>query len=71
MSFVKSNSQGNVGTLLNDEKRLNVAFSRAKSKLIMVGSEKTLSSPSSEKMSTILKIAKERGWIVGVDCINK
>lgn len=46
MSFVRSNSKGRVGRLLEDYRRLNVAVTRAKSKLILVGSFATLKSGS-------------------------
>eukprot|EP00775_Hariotina_reticulata_P014646 gene14646-14794_t len=42
MSFVRSNPSGAVGTLLSDWQRLNVALTRAKVKLLMVGSVRTL-----------------------------
>ena len=54
-----------VGELLNDERRLNVAFSRAKSKLIMVGSLKTMS--KGEKLGVVVGVLREEGWIVRVD----
>lgn len=42
LSFVRSNSKRRVGRLLSDTRRINVAVTRAKSKLIMVGSFDTL-----------------------------
>jgi DNA replication ATP-dependent helicase Dna2 len=42
ISFVRSNVKGRVGRLLSDPRRLNVAMTRAKCKLIMVGSFSTL-----------------------------
>jgi DNA replication ATP-dependent helicase Dna2 len=42
LSFVRSNINGKVGRLLEDFRRLNVAVTRAKDKLIMVGSFNTL-----------------------------
>jgi DNA replication ATP-dependent helicase Dna2 len=42
VSFVRSNSQGNVGNLLQDWRRINVLITRAKSKLVLVGSKSTL-----------------------------
>uniref|UniRef100_V9K7U5 DNA replication ATP-dependent helicase/nuclease n=1 Tax=Callorhinchus milii TaxID=7868 RepID=V9K7U5_CALMI len=41
-SFVRSNRDGNLGELLKDWRRLNVAVTRAKHKLIMVGCVPTL-----------------------------
>ncbi|XP_043912886.1 DNA replication ATP-dependent helicase/nuclease DNA2 [Protopterus annectens] len=42
VSFVRSNDDGNLGELLKDWRRLNVAITRAKNKLIMLGSMSTL-----------------------------
>ena len=42
ISFVRSNDEGNVGELLIDWRRINVALTRAKHKLIMIGSPSTL-----------------------------
>ncbi|KAM8924632.1 DNA replication ATP-dependent helicase/nuclease DNA2 [Pelodytes ibericus] len=42
MSFVRSNIDGKLGDLLKDWRRLNVALTRAKHKLIMVGCVPTL-----------------------------
>lgn len=46
LSLVRSNDKGNAGRLLQDERRLNVAFTRAKCKLIVIGSYRTLSNGS-------------------------
>ncbi len=43
ISFVRSNPEGNVGFLM-DERRLNVAITRARMKLICIGDSSTLSS---------------------------
>jgi hypothetical protein len=42
MSFVRSNADCNVGDLLTDWRRINVAMTRAKHKFIMIGSSSTL-----------------------------
>jgi len=42
LSFVRSNSRGSAGRLLADWQRLNVALTRAKHKLIMLGCAATL-----------------------------
>ena len=42
VSLVRSNEKGNAGRLLQDARRLNVAFTRAKCKLIVIGSYRTL-----------------------------
>ncbi len=41
ISFVRGNEEGNIG-FLNDERRFNVAITRAKRKLILVGNKNTL-----------------------------
>jgi hypothetical protein len=43
-SLVRSNSSGQIGRLLKDWRRINVAFTRAKMKLIIIGSGDTLRS---------------------------
>ena len=42
LSLVSHNSRGEVGKLLTDWRRINVALTRAKSKLVLVGSASTL-----------------------------
>ena len=63
MSFVRSNADGKVGNLLSDFRRINVAFSRAKKKLILVGSFQTLSK-GSDSLHPILNYMTERKWVV-------
>lgn len=46
ISFVRSNLEGTVGRLLQDKRRLNVALTRAKCKLILIGSAATLKAGS-------------------------
>ncbi|KAM9980548.1 hypothetical protein ACTFIY_002867 [Dictyostelium cf. discoideum] len=43
ISFVRSNEKKEIGELIKDWKRMNVAFTRAKKKLIFVGSKSSLS----------------------------
>ncbi|KAJ2892589.1 hypothetical protein MKZ38_009595 [Zalerion maritima] len=42
LSLVRSNDAGSIGELLRDWRRINVAFTRAKTKLLVVGSRDTL-----------------------------
>uniref|UniRef100_A0ABM5G0X0 DNA replication ATP-dependent helicase/nuclease n=1 Tax=Pogona vitticeps TaxID=103695 RepID=A0ABM5G0X0_9SAUR len=56
VSFVRNNSDGNLGELLKDWRRLNVAITRAKHKLIMVGCVPSLCRyPPLEKLLCHLK----------------
>jgi DNA replication ATP-dependent helicase Dna2 len=56
LSLVRSNKKGTVGKLLNDFRRLNVAISRAKYKLIMIGSYTTLSTGSPTVFKPVLEM---------------
>lgn len=47
VSTVHSNAAGEVGTLLDDQRRVNVLLSRAKHKLLLVGSASTLAAAKS------------------------
>lgn len=61
MSFVRSNAEGTVGHLLRDWRRLNVALSRAKRKLVLIGSLRTLSGCAI--LSSLARILETRGWV--------
>ncbi|CAM9411337.1 unnamed protein product, partial [Discosporangium mesarthrocarpum] len=61
VSFVRSNPEGAVGELLRDWRRLNVALSRAKAKLILLGSLWTLSQCSI--LSSMAGFLTGRGWV--------
>jgi DNA replication ATP-dependent helicase Dna2 len=58
-----------IGDLLKDWRRVNVAFTRARSKLIIIGSRKTLN--STKLFAEFLALMDERGWLfalpVGAD----
>ena len=62
LSLVRSNSRGRSGRLLEDKRRLNVAFSRAKMKLIIIGSYNCLTRGSSV-LAPVLKELKRKGWV--------
>jgi DNA replication ATP-dependent helicase Dna2 len=65
LSFVRSNEKGKVGRLLEDFRRLNVAVTRAKCKLIMIGSFSTLYNGSSPLRSALDRV-KQTGSVVNV-----
>jgi len=52
-----------VGTLLQDLRRLNVAFTRAKSKLLLLGSRRTLAR-CVPALAQLLKLCEQRRWVV-------
>lgn len=68
LSFVRSNEKGKVGRLLEDKRRINVAITRAKCKMIIVGSFSTLQKGSNvlkdvldqiQKMGRVEKLSQE------------
>jgi DNA replication ATP-dependent helicase Dna2 len=61
VSCVRSNDHGSVGDLLKDRRRVNVALTRARSKLVILGSEKTLS--SNELLRDMVALCREKGWV--------
>lgn len=62
VSCVRSNESGNVGDLLKDWRRINVAFTRARSKLLVFGSRRTLA--CNELLDTFLKLMDRRAWVL-------
>lgn len=60
ISLVRANENNMIGDLLRDWRRLNVTFTRAKSKLIIVGSRKTLD--TSTVVKAFLGLIDENGW---------
>jgi DNA replication ATP-dependent helicase Dna2 len=62
ISLVRSNAEGKSGRLLEDFRRLNVAISRAKRKLIIVGSMKTLTN-GSDVLRPVLQSMSRQGWV--------
>jgi len=61
ISFVRSNSEGNIG-FLKDLRRLNVALTRAKKKLICIGDGSTLA--TDETYNALIKYISQEGKII-------
>ncbi|KAK4158389.1 hypothetical protein C8A00DRAFT_10822 [Chaetomidium leptoderma] len=64
LSLVRSNDQCAVGELLKDWRRINVAFTRAKTKLLVVGSRATLGGcGEGEMLARFVRLMEEREWV--------
>jgi len=64
LSLVRSNEAKSIGELLKDWRRINVAFTRAKTKLLVIGSRETLKGNASEEMvARFVRLMEEKGWI--------
>ncbi|KAH9190330.1 hypothetical protein AeNC1_007698 [Aphanomyces euteiches] len=69
VSFVRSNINKNVGDLLLDWRRINVALTRAKQKLVLVGSATTLT--KSPVLKSLLDIVVQEKWMLNVPSTYK
>jgi DNA replication ATP-dependent helicase Dna2 len=65
VSLVKSNDRHDPGKLLGDLRRVNVAMTRAQSKLVIIGDTSTLT--NLELFAGIVSLVKARGWLVTCD----
>lgn len=64
LSLVRSNEACHIGDLLKDWRRINVAFTRAKTKLLVVGSKSTLKGSGCEEMlARFIGLMESRCWI--------
>jgi len=61
LSFCRANAARDAGRLLADKRRLNVALTRARSKLVLVGHGDTLR--ASPVLSQVLGVVLENGWM--------
>ncbi|KAJ7863097.1 DNA replication factor Dna2-domain-containing protein [Mycena olivaceomarginata] len=62
ISMVRSNDTGFVGDLIKDWRRMNVSFTRARSKLIIFGSRRTLQ--TAPLLQEFFELVESRGWIL-------
>ena len=62
LSFVRSNAEGLAGRILEDACRLNVALTRAKAKLIMVGCCNTLQ--QAVPLARLLDLLRANSWLL-------
>lgn len=60
LSLVRSNEQKNVGMLLEDWRRVNVSFTRARTKLLVIGSRGTLA--GNELLGRFVRLMDEKRW---------
>lgn len=65
LTFVRSNTKQEVGELLLDWRRINVALTRAKKKLIMIGSQETIT--RSDILKRMMDIVVERNWFIALN----
>jgi DNA replication ATP-dependent helicase Dna2 len=61
ISLVRSNPENYVGELLQDWRRVNVAFTRAKSKLIIFGSKSTIR--ETNPLDEFVKLVEAKEWV--------
>ena len=61
LSLVRSNEASNVGDLLKDWRRVNVAFTRARTKLLIIGSASTIK--GNDLLADFVNLMASRNWI--------
>ncbi|KAI0056156.1 Dna2-domain-containing protein [Artomyces pyxidatus] len=61
ISMVRSNDGGQIGDLVRDWRRLNVAFTRARSKLVIIGSRSTLE--RTPLLQAFFTLMDSHGWL--------
>lgn len=68
LSLVRSNDRAAIG-FLNDPNRVNVAISRAKKMLVIVGDSKTVIGGAPELFGPLFEHCQEEGLVVGVGAV--
>ncbi|KAJ3575988.1 hypothetical protein NP233_g746 [Leucocoprinus birnbaumii] len=63
-SMVRSNDEGKTGDLVKDWRRMNVSFTRARSKLIIFGSRQTLQ--ATPLLKEFFGLMDEKGWVLSM-----
>jgi DNA replication ATP-dependent helicase Dna2 len=66
VSLVRSNEHKTIGELLKDWRRINVALTRAKSKMIIIGSQNTLA--NDQLLNAFLHLVHRNGWAYDLPC---
>ncbi|KAJ3500973.1 hypothetical protein NLJ89_g9551 [Agrocybe chaxingu] len=62
VSLVRSNDEGLIGDLVKDWRRMNVSFTRARSKLVIFGSRRTLQ--SDPLLAQFFSLMEEKRWVL-------
>jgi DNA replication ATP-dependent helicase Dna2 len=62
ISLVRSNDHGHAGDLIKDWRRVNVSFTRARSKLIILGSRKTMRAAS--LLTEFIELMESKNWVM-------
>ncbi|KKA30036.1 hypothetical protein TD95_001534 [Thielaviopsis punctulata] len=67
LSLVRSNEKHNIGDLLKDWRRINVAITRAKTKLLVVGSRDTTTGAGADEMvGRLVRLMDSKGWVLNL-----
>jgi len=61
-----SNRSPRIGNLLKDKRRLNVAMTRAKSKLVILGSVDVLAHSNVPLLEGLVKLCRQHHWVVDI-----
>ena len=62
LSFVRSNAEGLAGRILEDACRLNVALTRAKAKLVMIGCCRSLQNAA--PLARLVDLLRAKSWLL-------